>query len=135
MSITTASLLPDPPSRLHEEERLHRAVVQYLKWALPDDAVYFHIANGGKRHKIVAAKLAALGVRAGLPDLEIIWAGLDGKSIFIELKTERGALSSVQRQMHQRLLHCKAVVCVCRGVGEVADALSGLGMALRVRLA
>lgn len=135
MSITTASLLPERPARLYEEEQLHRAVVQYLKWALPDDAVYFHVANGGLRSKHIAAKMAALGVRAGIPDLEIVWAGLDGKSLFIELKTEKGAISSVQKQMHQRLVRCKAIVQVCRSVAEVADALIALGMPLRVRLA
>ena len=50
-------LLEDRPKRGHEEEALQRDVVEFLRWALPFDAVYFAVPNGGKRHTKAAARL------------------------------------------------------------------------------
>lgn len=57
----------------HPEDDLQRAVVQYLDVALPADAVAYAVPNGGKRSRTEAARLKGLGVRAGVPDLAIVW--------------------------------------------------------------
>ena len=52
----------------------HDEQVLIFKWARlsegrwPELALLFAIPNGGHRHKAVAAKLKAEGVRAGVPD-------------------------------------------------------------------
>jgi hypothetical protein len=116
------------PPRLHPEDDLQRAVVEYLRWALPDDALAFHIPNGGLRHKRAAARLAGLGLRAGMPDLCVVWRGL---VLFIELKAPRGVLSAVQRQMKKRLEYCGCPIWVCRTVSQVEIVLRDFGLPLR----
>ena len=132
MSVTTASLLPDPPRRNNAEEVLHRGVVRYLQWALPADATFYHVPNGGLRSKTAAARLVPLGTRAGIPDLAIVWKG---RALFIELKAAKGALSAHQRQMIDKLIYCGAEVMCCRSLDGVECALRELGVPLRARVA
>jgi len=132
MSMVTASLLPEPPRRQHPEDDLQRACVQYLRVALPDDALYFHVPNGGQRHSRAAARLVGLGTRAGIPDLCVIYYG---RLMCIELKARRGALSAVQRQMHVKLQHCGVLVLLCRSVADVELGLRTWGVPLRASVA
>jgi hypothetical protein len=122
-------LLPDVRKpRAHLEDDLQRQVCQYLRWSLPADAEFFAVPNGGKRHSKAAARLVGQGVRAGLPDLCVVYRGA---TIFIELKTARGVLSEAQRQMHRKLGYCGCTVLVCRSLGGVECSLRELGLPLR----
>ncbi len=116
--------------RLHPtEDQIQAAVCDYLDRALPDDAVYFAVPNGGHRHPAVAAKLKWTGTKAGVPDLAIVWRG---RAIYIELKAHGGTLSDAQKAMHDRLTLAGAVVLpIARSIDEVADFLVVLGMPLR----
>lgn len=129
--VVTASLLPVRPVRRHDEEKLQRDVVQFLRWSLPADAEFFAVPNGGQRHEVVAKKLVPQGVRRGIPDIALVWRG---HAYFIELKTPKGGLTAVQRQMHKKLAWCGAQIAVCREVPEVEAWLRGLGMPLRARV-
>lgn len=124
-------LLPRAP-RNNDEEQLHRATWRYLQWSLPDDAVAYHPANGGLRHRKAAARMAGLGVVAGVPDLAIVWRG---KALFIELKAGRGVVSAAQKSLHRKLVFCGAEVMTCRSVPEVEAALRECGVPLRGRCA
>lgn len=123
---------------MNAEDRLQISVAGYLDLALPAGAVYFHIPNGGSRHVREAAKLKRMGVKAGIPDLCIIWRR---RAIFIELKraadpirkTRAGRLSDEQTAMAQALTLAGAVVTVCRSRDEVADFLGCL-MPMRGRV-
>jgi len=114
--------------RRHEEDDLQASVCEYLKWALPDDGTFYAVPNGGKRHAREAARMVRLGVRAGVPDLAIVFRG---RPIFIELKTARGVVSEHQKQMARRLTYCGADVLYCRSVDGVENALRELGVPLR----
>ena len=123
MSATATSLalrLPSPARQRHEEDDLQRAVIQYLGWALPPDALAYAIPNGGLRHKKAAARLKGLGVVAGIPDIGVVHRG---RALFVELKSGRGVMSPAQRSMAQRLVYAGAAVCCCRSVPEVEAAL------------
>jgi hypothetical protein len=132
--VITSGLLPDPPRRGHPEDDLQRSVVQFLRVALPDDAIAYAVPNGGQRHSKAAARLVGLGVRAGIPDLAIVWRG---HAIFVELKaagrTGRtgGSLSAVQRQMIDKLHVCGADVVVCKTLECVEGSLREMGVPLR----
>jgi hypothetical protein len=128
VSVVTATLLPDPPERQHEEDDLQRAVVNFLDWALPADGTVMAILNGGKRSKIEAARLVGLGVRKGAPDLLIVYRGTP---IFIELKALHGVVRRDQREMHEKLMYCGAIVLVCRTLEGVINALMEMGVRLR----
>ncbi len=53
----------------------HVEQVSLMRWAAltkrrrPELALLYAIPNGGDRHKAVAAKLSAEGVKSGVPDL------------------------------------------------------------------
>ena len=126
-----AERLPAPPRR-NDEELLHRAVLAYLRLALPADAICWHTPNGGLRSKRVAQRLNGMGVLAGFPDLAICWRG---KLICIELKTDRGVVSPAQREAHRVLLYCGAEVMVCRSAAECEAQLREMGIPLRASVA
>jgi hypothetical protein len=54
----------------------------------------FAIPNGGLRNKIVAAKLKAQGVRAGVSDLMLAIPSKDSHGLFIEMKRTQGSSTS-----------------------------------------
>lgn len=88
-------------ARIGPEERLQRAVVQYLMLAVdPAQCLWWHVPNGGHRYPATAARMKLMGVRPGVPDLAFILPG--GRSGFIELKAGRGTLSDNQKifRMH-----------------------------------
>ena len=131
-AIATASLLPSPAPRRHEEASLGRAVNQYLLWSLPANAIHFAIPNGLMRSKKAAARAQGEGVRAGIPDLCVIH---QGRPIFIELKAAKGTVSAAQRAMMAKLYYCGCEVVVCKGVPEVQTALQHLGVPLKALVA
>lgn len=65
------------------ERALQAAVFDFLRVALPSDAVCFCIPNGDGR------MTTAPGTLPGVPDIAIIYRG---RPIFIELKTAKGAV-------------------------------------------
>lgn len=62
--------------------------------------VWFHVPNEGKRHKITACIMKAMGMLAGVPDFIFIWknkqTGLLGAG-FIEMKTPGNKQSPSQK--------------------------------------
>lgn len=99
----------------------HREQVALIRWAdfararWPELALLHAIPNGGQRHKAVAARMKAEGVRAGVPDLCLPvprgrWHGL-----YIEMKTRRGRASPDQRWWLRALGKAGYRAEVCRG--------------------
>ncbi len=114
------------------EESLHRSVASYLDACLPLDAVWFHPPNGGARSVAEAGIFKALGVKAGIPDVVIVW---QGRPYFIELKPEKGKLTQAQAAMLMRLQKAGAPASVCRSVEAVEGELLAWGFLMRGRLA
>lgn len=118
--------------RNQPEEQLQRAVAAFLDVALPEDAVWFHVPNGGARTKAEAGIFKAMGVKAGVPDVLILWRG---QLYCIELKAPGRSLSPGQRDMRDRLLKSGAEWGLAKTVGEVAIACAGCwNMPLRASL-
>lgn len=111
------------------EQALQRAVIEYLDAVLPADAWAFHVPNGGARTKAEGGILKAMGVRAGIPDLCIVW---QGRAYWIELKAGRGKASDAQDAAHARLQQCGCwPVATCRSIDDVETALSVYGIPTR----
>ena len=67
-------------------------------------ALLFAIPNGGWRNAIVAAKLKAEGVTAGVPDLMLAVPHGQYHGLFVEMKNgKQGRVSESQREMHEAL--------------------------------
>ena len=74
-----------------------------------------------RRRKIYAVKIQGGAYQQpGLPD---IWCVVDGRLICLEVKTERGVVSRIQRAMIERLRAAGAVVEVVRSVNEALEVL------------
>jgi hypothetical protein len=118
--------------RLHPEADLQRAVVQYLAVALPPEAWFTAINPRPLKDARTAAFSKALGMKAGCPDLLLVYKG---RALFIELKAGRGYVTGAQEFMHAQLRVAGAEVAVCRDIGEVCHALNRWGIPTRARVA
>ena len=78
----------------------------------------FHIPNGGSRNIIEASKLKKMGVKAGVPDLQLIVPNGLIHGLWIELKSKAGKL---QRLMMQRLEEQGYMCKVCFGADEAIN--------------
>lgn len=88
----------------HDEDRIQADIV----FALSALGVFlFMVPNSaaGKTTQARAARLKAMGLRAGVSDL--ILMGDDGRSYFLEIKTESGRLSESQLRFRD--------ICIARG--------------------
>lgn len=78
----------------HEEQR---ELVSWFRRTYPG-VLIFAIPNGGARSRTTAARLKVEGVVAGVPDLYIpAWR------TWVEMKTETGRVSDVQREVIEYL--------------------------------
>lgn len=70
----------------HQEQKalFNWATIQSKKY--PELALMFSIPNGGLRNKVVAAKLRAEGVKAGVPDIFLPAPRGSLAGLFIEMK-------------------------------------------------
>lgn len=75
----------------------------------------YHIPNGGHRNAIVAAKLKAQGVKAGVSDLHLPLARHGFHGLWIELKAEGGRLQKSQAEWLDRMDKAGYLATVCVG--------------------
>ena len=99
-----------------EEEHLQNAVVQYFAVALPKECLFWHTPNSGKLSPNKATRLKKMGVKAGIPDLFLLY---DGQLLGIELKIKGGRLSDAQKDLHPLLEAQGCLVGVCRSIWDV----------------
>ncbi len=84
----------------NEEHNLQVACVRWFDMQYPSyKNMLFAVPNGGQRNVVVASKLKAEGVRAGVADL-ILMCGL-GQVIFIEMKTKKGTQTKSQKAFEE----------------------------------
>lgn len=62
---------------------------------------YYHVPNGTYRSKKMAWIMKQQGLRAGVPDLVLLFPG--GRTIFVELKSRYGKPSPAQKEFHEEL--------------------------------
>ena len=108
----------------------HAEQVALIRWVAhaaptqPELGWLFAIPNGGHRHRLVAAKLRAEGVRAGVPDLYLPVARGRWHGLFVEMKRRRGGqLSAEQKIWTQALVEQGYQVRVCAGWEAARDAI------------
>lgn len=98
---------PRKAPRVHQSETaLHIAIADIPRRFCRADWLWWHTPNGEVRDPRTAAKLKAMGVRPGVPDLVLL--GPDGRLHCIEIKTHDGRLSDEQSQFRE--------FCIARGI-------------------
>lgn len=97
---------------------------QWLKFQHPAvDCVTFAVPNGGQRNIVVAKKLKAEGVKAGIPDICCALPVGGYHALFIEMKAEGGRVSKEQAERITELKKNGYAVCVCYGFTEARDCM------------
>jgi len=87
--------------------------------------VWFHVPNGGHRHKVIAAKMKRAGQKRGAPDCILI-SGEGGaplaRPIAIELKrVSGGSLSKHQKYFLSEMERCGWDTLVAKGSQAAID--------------
>jgi hypothetical protein len=107
-------------SRRCSEQAIQAAIFEHIAWRGVKGLFAFHVPLGGYRRPVEAKIFKSLGVVAGIPDLLILH---DGRCYAIELKTELGRLTHVQRETHARMRAAGATVATCWGIDEAISTL------------
>ena len=114
------SVKPEP-----SELQIHIAVAQHLKYRARKGIVWWHSANGERREARDAAKLKAMGVTPGVPDLVFI---ANGRTYGLELKTSKGRLSPEQRAMIAAFEAAGAYTAVAYSLDAALEILTRWGI-------
>ncbi|MEQ3620552.1 MAG: VRR-NUC domain-containing protein [Marinobacter sp.] len=86
----------------------------------------FAVPNGGDRHRIVAAKLKAEGVRKGVPDLWLPVPRRGFHGLVIEMKRIKGSTASAEQLDWLEFLGEQGyLVAVCKGAQAAIDTIQG----------
>lgn len=124
------------------EQALQISVVNWLRVVAPD-LFFLHIPNGGRRSKVEAGIFKSMGVRAGAYDLLFILPSKSqapsggARAAFIELKapgTGHRKPPDNQAKFAADCARVEAPCFVCDSLEQVANALQGLGVKLRISL-
>ena len=113
------------------EATIHKQVVEWAEYqagAMPELRSLFHPPNGGHRRKATAARMKAMGAKAGVPDLclPVACTMRDGTrygALWIELKSKTGRLRDSQRQWRNRLRRHGHAWALCRSFDDAKAAL------------
>lgn len=119
-------------TRRQSESAIQIAVAEFLKLSLPDSVKAFHVPNGGRRDARTGARLKREGVKAGAPDWVLLRQG--GACGLIELKTESGNLSGVQREWRDWCGENGVPYAICRSVSDVQSVLVDWNIPLKGRV-
>lgn len=103
------------------EFKLQCQIIEILKIILKKDVLFtaFPAGGGGLARGV---KLKKMGLKPGWPDIQII---ADGKYYGVEVKTPKGNLSPIQRNLHIALADIGCEVAVVRSVNEVMEVVNG----------
>jgi hypothetical protein len=113
----------------HTEHTLQTAVAVYLAQAMPLDSWWTSVDAGqGRMGLIAAGRRKARGVKAGVPDVLVLWSG---RFRSIELKVGAGRPSEAQRNMGADIVQAGGGWLCANSIAEVEAALIGWGIPLR----
>lgn len=99
----------------HQEQK---ALIKWCEYMGAPYNLIFAIPNGGHRHKAVAAKLKAEGVKSGVPDLFLPVAAWGKHGLFIEMKSENGKVTDNQKRWIEALILQDYEPIVCYSFDE-----------------
>jgi hypothetical protein len=110
---------PKPPTE-------HAEQVAFIAWCKLSGYPYsmiYAVPNGGQRNVIVATKLKAEGVTAGIPDLFLPHAAHGYHGLYIEMKRIGGKVTPEQKTRMAELSKEGYSAVVCHGADEARRAI------------
>lgn len=108
----------------NEEEHLQVECLKWLQAYSHGRCLAHHSPNEAKRSKVMGARLKAMGMMPGWPDLEIILLG--GEVVFFEFKTAKGRQSESQKTCQKRLEEMGCRYYLCRSVDSFIETIKKL---------
>lgn len=108
------------------EHQLQSLIFNYVDKVLPDLRPFmFAIPNGGQRNFLVACKLKAEGVTAGVWDIFICLPNVTNHGLFIECKVGKNVLTNSQKGFKETVSLVGYKCEECRSLPEFEDILVG----------
>jgi hypothetical protein len=105
---------------------LQRAVIEHLELRGVFNLFYTFFPAGGWRSRVEAAIFRGLGLKAGVPDILLIYRS---RIYALELKVEgTGKLSKKQIETHQLLRMAGAIVATAWGVDQALAQIETWGL-------
>ena len=121
---------------MNRERPIQRAVVSYLRYALPNAIVHHSVneqalSGRDRRGAAIAMRNAKLdGMLAGFPDVIVLPPSHMPVMLF-EVKSEGGRLRAEQKAMNAALRKLGYLIAVVRSVDDVREALADWGIPTR----
>ena len=116
------------------EEALQKSFVDLLHLTKPE-CLWFAVPNegnrGGKRGALDGARRQAMGIRAGVPDMQFLMPG--GKVGFIEFKSEKGRMTQAQDTFRATAMWYGAEYETCKTTDAAIDAMTSWGIKFKRR--
>jgi len=103
-----------------KEDILQINLVLFIRHNYPG-LLFWHTPSGGYRHKMEASKFKRMGTIPGVPDLFF-----PSLKLFLELKTEKGKVSKVQKEVMAKLSACGYRCEVAYGLDEAKQIINSL---------
>jgi hypothetical protein len=110
--------------RTSREAPIHRAILAYLRLALPGAMIHHSANERGMRGRSAARDIANAkrnGMVVGFPDLMVLW---NGRLMCFEVKAPGGYPSPAQKAVGQQIQAQGGFWAVVRGVDDVQGMLS-----------
>lgn len=108
-----------------QEHRLQTECIRWFRLQYPK-RIIFAIPNGGQRNAVVAAKMKAEGVLAGVPDLFIPHPFGQWHGLFVEMKNGKSGRVSDRQSEVMEALTSEGYLCrVCRSFDDFYTVVSG----------
>lgn len=111
-------ITPEMMAKSGSEDGHQMAIILWAslnKNKYPDLKWLYHVPNGGSRHKAEAAKLKAMGMKSGVPDLHLPVRRGSYSGLIIELKVGKGVTSDFQDEWIAHFIRQAYRVEVCYG--------------------
>lgn len=99
----------------HDEQVALFQWAAYSESSIPQLRYLFAIPNGGHRHKAVAARMKAEGVKAGVPDIFLAYPTGEYCGLFIEMKFGTNKPTEKQNEWLSMLERAGYMTVVCYG--------------------
>lgn len=109
------------PGSRQDEESLQSTILNWMEQHRPD-LLCIHIPNGAIRTHRERRRMLEQGMVPGMPDLLLIDA--EGRHGYMEVKTDRGALSMTQWDIREELVKRQVPWALVRSVGDVERTLT-----------